>query len=303
MKVCDAHCHFFSPRFFTTIYTRRSGREALEELRETLKWDIDDNPEDLARRWARELDRNEVSRAALIASVPGDAESVAEALSIIPGRFVGFFMVDPSAEGAARAVRRALEEWRLQCVCLFPAMHGFSLQDEHLEPIVQAVKEQWKCALFVHCGALSVGVRKKLGLPSPFNLKLSNPLDVHWLASRHPEVPIIIPHFGAGMFREALLAADLCPNIFFDTSSSNRWIRYQPGLSLRQVFESSLEVLGPERLLFGTDSSFFPRGWQKGILETQLGILNALNLSEGEKTAILGGNFERLFGSRSGQTE
>jgi uncharacterized protein len=302
MKVCDAHCHFFSPRFFTAIYTRQSGREALEELREKLGWDIDDNPEDLARRWARELDRNEVSRAALIASVPGDAESVAEALAVIPDRFVGFFMVDPSAEGAARAVRRALEEWKLQCVCLFPAMHDFSLQDERLEPIVQAVKEQWKCAVFVHCGALSVGIRKKLGLPSPFSLKLSNPLDVHWLASRHPEVPFIIPHFGAGMFQEALMAADLSPNIHFDTSSSNGWVRYHPGLSLRQAFEMALEVLGPERLLFGTDSSFFPRGWQKKIFVEQLQILNDLGLSEGEKEAILGGNFERLFGS-SGQQE
>ncbi len=302
MKVCDAHCHFFSPRFFTAIYTRQSGREALEELRGKLGWDIDDNSEDLARRWARELDRNEVSRAALIASVPGDAESVAEALSVIPDRFVGFFMVDPSAEGAARAVRRALEEWKLQCVCLFPAMHDFSLQDERLEPIVQAVKEQWKCGVFVHCGALSVGIRKKLGLPSRFNLRHSNPLDVHWLAARNPEVPFIIPHFGAGMFREALLAADLSPNIYFDTSSTNGWIRYHPGLSLRRVFETSLEVLGPERLLFGTDSSFFPRGWQKKIFEEQLQILNDLGLREGEKEAILGGNFERLFGS-SGQQE
>ena len=39
-------------------------------------------------------------------------------------------------------------------------------------------------------------------------------------------MPIIIPHFGAGLFREALMVADLCPNVLLDTSSSNGWIKY-----------------------------------------------------------------------------
>ena len=62
----------------------------------------------------------------------------------------------------------------------------------------------------MHCGALSVGVRKKLGLPSRFDVRYGNPLDLHALAADHPAVPFIIPHFGAGLFREALLVADLC---------------------------------------------------------------------------------------------
>ena len=68
-------------------------------------------------------------------------------------------------------------------------------------------------AVFVHCGVLSVGVRKKLGLPSPFDIRFGNPLDLHAVALRYPQVPIIIPHFGAGLFREALMVADLCPNV------------------------------------------------------------------------------------------
>ena len=53
------------------------------------------------------------------------------------------------------------------------------------------------------------------------------------------------------------MLGDLCPNVLLDTSSSNRWIRYIPGLTLADVFRHSLEVVGSERLLFGTDSSFF----------------------------------------------
>ena len=93
-------------------------------------------------------------------------------------------------------------------------------------------------AVFVHCGVLSVGVRKKLGLPSPFDIRFGNPLDLHAVALAYPPVPIIVPHFGAGLFREALMVADLCPNVLLDTSSSNGWIKYQPGLTLAAVLPS-----------------------------------------------------------------
>ena len=73
--------------------------------------------------------------------------------------------------------------------------------------------------MFVHCGALSVGVRKKLGLPSLFDMRYSNPLDVHPVAHRFPSLRFIVPHFGAGLFREALMLADLCPNVWLDTSA------------------------------------------------------------------------------------
>ena len=66
-------------------------------------------------------------------------------------------------------------------------------------------------AVFVHCGVLTVGVRKRLGLPSPFDLRLGDPLAVAAVASRYPTVPVILPHFGAGLFREALMAADAVP--------------------------------------------------------------------------------------------
>jgi predicted TIM-barrel fold metal-dependent hydrolase len=101
-----------------------------------------------------------------------------------------------------------------------------------------------------------------VGLASRFDLRFSNPLDLHALALDFPAVPFVIPHFGAGMFREALMVADLCPNVYLDTSSSNNWTRYQtPEPSLREVFRRALDVAGAKRLLFGTDSSFFPRGW------------------------------------------
>ena len=52
---------------------------------------------------------------------------------------------------------------------------------------------------------------------------------------------------------------------------------------------------GPERLLFGTDSSFFPRGWQRPVFEQQKQTLDAARCRRKRRRRIFSGNFERLF--------
>jgi uncharacterized protein len=303
----DAHCHFFSSQFFSTLARQRVPRaessdgtvQTPREICRELRWN-DPGPADaLADRWIAELDLHDVSRAAIIASVPGDEVSVAEAVAHHPTRLVGFFMLDPSAVDAADRARRAIDELRLRVVCLFPAMHHVPLGDDRVTRIVEIAASRPGVALFVHCGVLSVGVRAKLGLPSRFDMRLGSPLEVSKLALAFPEVPFIIPHFGAGLLREALMAADTCRNVYLDTSSSNSWIKYTPGLTLDAVFKAAVAVAGPSRLLFGTDSSFFPRGWQKAIYETQTRIAEGSGISAADAALIFGGNFERLFPAAS----
>jgi hypothetical protein len=268
----DAHCHFFSSRFLELLAPDAGGAESISQR---LQWDPPKTAAELGDRWLAELERDGVSRAALIASVPGDAASVAEAVAHHPDRFVGFFMHNPMAPGADILLARALKELHMRTICLFPAMHGYHLDDERVEMVFRAATEHG-AAVFAHCGLLTVGVRAKMALAVP-------------------DVPVIVPHFGAGFFREALMAADQCPTIHFDTSSSNSWIRFDGGLSLEGVFKSALSVVGATRLLFGTDSSWFPRGWQQGIYEEQQRIMGTLGVSVADRTAIFGGNFDRLF--------
>ena len=282
----DAHCHFFSTPFFAPL----GGETALAKL----GWDAPGTAEALADRWVAELDRHQVSRAALIASVPGDAASVAAAVSRHRDRFVGFFMVDPTQPDAAGTRTASIARGGLRAICLFPAMHRYSIQDDRAQRLFDVAAATPGTAVFVHCGVLSVGVRKKLGLPSPFDIRFGNPLDLHAIALSHPLVPIIIPHFGAGLFREALMVADLCPNVLLDTSSSNGWITYV-GLTLPAVFRQALAVVGPDRLLFGTDSSFFPRGWVANVYEQQSSALDEIGASTDVREKFFGGNFDRLF--------
>lgn len=297
MQVCDVHCHFFSSRFLEILAKDRrdiAPGDHAAVVSTLLGWDPPGPPDALADRWITELDRQQVARAAVIASIPGDEESVAAAIARHPSRLVGFFMLNPAAADAAERLSRAIGDWKLRGICLFPAMHHYRLDDERVTATFEAAAARG-AAVFVHCGVLTVGVRKRLGLASPFNLRLGDPLALATVAAKFPKVPVIIPHFGAGFLREALIAADQCPNIHLDTSSSNSWIKYHPGLTLEAVFRQALEVVGPDRLLFGTDSSFFPRGWQRQIYEHQKAMLDTIGVPAETQEKILSGNFQRLF--------
>lgn len=293
----DAHCHFFSSRFLELLTRDLPGLPEEDRARavsQRLGWDAPGTAEELADRWIAEMDRNGVGRVALIASLPGDEDSVAAAVRRHPARFVGFFMFNPLPADATQRLMRALGELGLRGVCLFPAMHRYQLDDERVAHVFEAAAKH-RAVVFAHCGVLKVGVRAKLGLPSPFDLRLGDPLTLSAAASRFPNVPVIIPHFGAGFFREALMAADQCPNIHLDTSSSNSWMKYYPGLTLQDVFRQALAVAGPDRLLFGTDSSFYPRGWQQPVFEAQQAALNAIGAADDVRQKILGANFDRLL--------
>lgn len=299
MRIHDAHCHFFSAGFFSALAQDPAAPRVSDpavHLPAALGWEAPGDPAQLADRWVAELDRHGVGRAALMASVPGDEAAVAAAVARHPSRFAGLFMVNPTVSGAADRVRKGFGEQRLRCACLFPAMHRFALDDECVTAVFRAAADHG-CAVFVHCGMLSVGVRRKLGLPSRFDVRLGNPLAVVPAALDYPDVPVVIPHFGAGFLRETLMAADLAANVHVDTSSSNGWTKYTPGLSLVDVFRQALAVLGPERILFGSDSSFFPRGWQRPIPAAQSAILDEIGLDAEGRAAIFANNFDRVFGT------
>ena len=297
IAVNDAHVHLFSHRFFEVLRSQRTGtHESVDSMVQSLGSETP--PEDsveLASRWISELDRHGVDRCALIASIPGDESSAIGAIQTYPDRFWGYFLFDPTQPDAGERAARALDQG-LRGLCLFPAMQGFSVRDERLTPVYQAAAQRPGTLVFVHCGVLSVGVRKKLGLASKFDMSRSNPLDLHRVALEYPKLNFVVPHFGAGFFREALMLADLCPNVYLDTSSSNTWTKYlTPPPTLEDVFRQTLSVLGADRLLFGSDSSFFPRGWNRAVFESQSLALQNLGITAEAAGKIFGGNLARLL--------
>ncbi|SRR5579883_80307 len=282
--VWDAHVHFFSRRFFDSL-AAQAGKP-VETIATTLGWELPPpDPVKLGERWIAELDAQGVERSALIASMPGDEASVTAAASASGSRLLAYAMVNP-LDGKPPSLAG------LHAVCLFPAMHGYFIFDPRVEPVLEQAEARG-ALVFVHCGVLTVGVRNKLGLPSPFDMRYSNPIDLQAVARRHPKLNFIVPHFGAGYFREALMLANLCSNIYLDTSSSNNWMKFE-GLDLKTVFRRALDVVGPGRLLFGTDSSFFPRGWHRAIFEEQTEALASAGVTNAGARLILSENLQRL---------
>jgi predicted TIM-barrel fold metal-dependent hydrolase len=290
----DAHVHFFSRAFYR--FYAEAAKVPMEVVAEKTGAEVpaDDDPGKLAARWLAELDRHQVDRAVLIASVPGDEGSVAQAVRLHPDRFRGYFLLNPKAPEPLDRARRGLDAG-LSGVCLFPAMHHFYSDDEALEPLF-AELEAREAVAFVHFGLLMVPIREKLGLPPSIDLKYSHPHRLHAVANRHPRLSFVVPHFGCGFLTETLMLGRQTKNVHLDTSSSNSWMELFSGLDLKRVFALALSFFGPRRILFGTDSSAFPRGWRRDLCDRQRQALADLDLAPQDRDALFGGNLAGLLG-------
>jgi predicted TIM-barrel fold metal-dependent hydrolase len=66
-------------------------------------------------------------------------------------------------------------------------------------------------------------------------------------------------------------------------------------LTLRDLFRKAVETVGAERIIFGTDSSYFPRGFSEDYLKEQVRECRAIGLDEGSVEKIFYGNAARLL--------
>ncbi len=294
MKIIDAHTHFFSYTWLEHFFQLAEGQfKNVEALAEKLGWEMPSkDPTELGQKWVEEQDKFGIQGQVLFASKLNDAEQLAAALNAFPDRLFGYFMSDPTQEDARNQAHYSLNILGMMGVMLFPAMHHFHASEEHVYSIYEEALYV-DAPVFIHFGQLNIPIFQKLGLPDPVDLQYSNPLDLKEAAAEFSEVNFIIPHFGCGRFEEALKIAAEFKNVYFDTSSSNSWI--QPPLTLKDVLKKSLEVLGPRRLLFGTDSSSFPRGWRKDIFDAQIETIDSLGIKDKDKELIFSGNLARIL--------
>jgi len=300
MKIQDAHTHFFSRPFFETL-ARLSPREEepaaiLADVTARTGVELPDGDVDAhADRWLAEMDAAGVERMVTFASLPPEVPAVAQAAARSGGRLLPYTLVDPTSAEAKDFAAEVLGARGFRGLLTFPAMHHFSPGDRRCDPIWELARAHGAPVL-VHCGILQVKLRDLVGLPRPYDPSFANPLAVVPAANRFPDVTFVLPHFGGGLFREALMTGAQCENVCVDTSSSNDWMRTEPsGLDLTRVFARSLDVFGAERILFGTDSSTFPRGYRAEVREAQLGALEGAGADARQIEAVMGGNLARLL--------
>ena len=145
---------------------------------------------------------------------------------------------------------------------------------------------------------------KKLPVTIHFGIEIApqadsrymNPFDLQPVARDFPDVNFIIPHFGAGFVRETLLLQYQVDNVYVDTSGSNSWMRYLPyKITLKDVYDRFLDVAGSEKILFGTDSSSFPRGFRNQLLEEHLLLIQEMGLNDSDRDNIFYHNAANLL--------
>jgi hypothetical protein len=301
MEIIDAHTHFLSYNYFRLLTQRRTEYDNIDDFIEerSRRYGFQVPPSDpvrLADLWVIEMDRHKVERQVLFSSITGDGASVAEALRIYPGRFIGVTTINPYLSVAEEIVEHNIREWGFKGIALYPTMHRFGASSERVYPLYR-VARRYHAVVYVHFGHLRIPPRRWWDLPDLYDPHYSDPADLHQAAADFPSVNFVVPNFGAGSLHSLLRLGLQCPNVYVDTSSSNSWLLDQSEFSsLREVFERALEVFGPARLLFGTDSGTFPRGWRHAIHKEQTEIMRSIGLSDRAIEAIMGQNARQIFG-------
>jgi hypothetical protein len=296
--ISDAHLHFFTRGVFE-FYAKQApevaaGPDPAAAAARKLGVEAPPaDPEALASRWAAELDRWGVERAALFGSAPGEQEAVARAVRAFPGRFVGFQMLNPRAPAAAATLENIVSRG-MRGILLFPAMHAYFPDEAVARPVYDAARRHG-LIVFVHVGFLKIAIRDKLGVPGAIDERFGDGERLLRAVRGYPDVKFIAPHFGCGQLGRLLGGG--VGNLYLDTSSSNEWTRGTPEFpDHASAFRAALDskTFGPDRLLFGSDSTVFPRGWRKDVCEAQQAALDALGVGPAVKSAIFRQNFLTL---------
>lgn len=271
----DAHAHFMTYDTVERIIcgqAMESCEDMLAKVQKRVTSLTDMNafvmPEkdfDTGRAWVDELDKYGISAIGMMIGTEAWDE-FNETRRRFPGRFLGYANINPAEEDAVDLIRRAGKDG-FQGIKLYPTSWNFHASDEIVYPVYEEALKH-KLLVIAHFG-ITIGTQA--------NLRYGNPLDIQKPAHDFPELNFMVAHFGAGFFREVLMLMYQTDNVSMDTSGSNAWMKYLPyDLTITKIFEKALNAGGPNRIVFGTDSSFFPRGFRYNILEEQYNAVRAI---------------------------
>ncbi len=298
MQILDSHVHFFS-RIFYECQAAETRPDNVEGLIDRLNVSGVDVPEAdhiaLRDRLILEFDNSGVEHALIFASVPEETAVVGEAAQTSDGRMSAFATVNPKQPETLTNLEALHARFEFTGVILFPAMHDFGIGDDEATAALDLARKL-DLIVFVHCGLLRVPVRAVLGLEADYPMDRAHPESLIPVAKARPDQTFVVPHFGAGFFDEFLKLGLTCPNVYTDTAGSNTWGMFQaPPLYLEDLFAQTVDVFGAERILYGSDTAGFPRGYRGDVLTQQIRAMHDAGLRPEDLEAILGGNLSRLL--------
>lgn len=170
-----------------------------------------------------------------------DDRYVANYVAADPARLIGFLSVDPTQPGWEDELRFGHQELGLRGIKLLSMYAGFRPNESRLDPLWQYATKH-RLPVLLHTGTTFVA-------QAPLECTLPRHLDV--VATRFPEVRIIMAHLGHPYEGEAIVTARKHPHVYCDISA----LHYRPFQfyhSLMLVQEYGIW----DKVLFGTDYPF-----------------------------------------------
>ncbi len=194
-----------------------------------------------ADKLVRQMDEAGIAMAAISGYMnapgpnPDSLRTIADAVAAYPDRLIGYARLDPWFDDACvRTLEAAVRDWGCRGVKLHPAHYTLHPFGQQTVKLVRRAGELGLPVLF-HCG----------------DEMMSLPYQIDRLAAACPETTIILAHIG-GFFsgNAALDVAARRENTFVDTSE----------IPLPHMVRRAVDVLGAEKVLFGTDGPSIDMG-------------------------------------------
>lgn len=164
---------------------------------------------------------------------------------------------------------------------LCPPAQGYLHDDPVFErALLLAAEWEWPVTLHV----TEPAGRKYPGrVETPLN-------DILELLRKHPGVRFILAHWGGLLpfFELNAAVSRACTNVFYDTAASP--LIYGDGIA-----RAVAGIIGPERILFGSDYPILPRGESEPGFGRFLDVIRNAGFSDQDQNGVLCGNARRLF--------
>jgi predicted TIM-barrel fold metal-dependent hydrolase len=178
---------------------------------------------------------------------------VADICKAYPEQFVGFASVDPHKPDAIEELERAITDLGLRGLKIHPQVQRFYPNDPRWDPLWDKCEEH-KLPIVAHVGqtGLGAGVRGGSGIAFDYG----RPMLMDMVAANHPELTVVMAHFGYPWHLEVLASAMHKTNVWVDLSGWRP--KYIPDeverdcrgrLNSRFVWGSDYPMLDPGRIL------------------------------------------------------
>jgi predicted TIM-barrel fold metal-dependent hydrolase len=196
------------------------------------------------------------------AGIDGNDEVTAAAVKKYPDKFVGFAAVDPRRRDAMELLEHAIEDLGLKGVKFGPIYNGVSLLDPRMEPVYR------------YCVKNNLPLTMHMGTTFAENapIEYGRPLAVDEIASRYPDVKLIMAHMAHPWSDECIVIARKRSNVYCEVSA----IFYRPWQFWNTLITAQeYRITERNKIFWGTDFPF------SGVEESMAGLREVNRLVEG----------------------